>query len=176
MAEEVRYKMFNLAGGILIVIACGGVGLLKSHSLGERLRMLTLLERLMEHFSTQIRFRSLTLEELLWECIKNPIFKELGFLETVSKDMSEGLTFKEAWQHGVGSWNGPLNPGDKLLILSIKEELGVSDTEGQLAALALVLEQLKALAKEALEDYQRRGRLFRSLGVLGGIFISLLLV
>ena len=56
------------------------------------------------------------------------------------------------------------------------EGLGYLDLEMQLSTMELYLEQLEGDIQRAEEEIQSKQRLYRSLGVAGGIFLVILLI
>ena len=68
-------------------------------------------------------------------------------------------------------------PIDERRILSrLGELLGTSDIEGQLSSIALLEDELMTVKERREENYRRRGKLFRSVGVLAGAMTGILVI
>ncbi|MGM9936954.1 MAG: hypothetical protein ACI38A_06385 [Candidatus Ornithomonoglobus sp.] len=81
-----------------------------------------------------------------------------------------GLAAKEA------AGQGCLKKEDISVISSLGSELGMSDVDGQKKALKRVSELIRPLAENAGDEYTRLARVYRSCGVLAGIFIILAVI
>ena len=60
--------------------------------------------------------------------------------------------------------------------MDIGRNLGTSELEGQLGAVRSRQAELESIISAAEDEYRRKARLYRSLGVLAGVFIALILV
>ena len=62
------------------------------------------------------------------------------------------------------------------ILADIGKNLGTSDIEGQISTLNLQRNELKILISSAETEYEKKSKLYRSLGVLVGAFISVMLI
>lgn len=164
------------AGIILLILSSGLTGILLSKRLGERVELLRRTLAMLDRFSTQIRWQASTVEELLRSELRQGGGERLSFLEHIAGE-PQGGPFPDAWKRALGEWKNPaLEKEDRLLLETIGETLGSSDVEGQLASIALQKETCARLLEQAAHDRERKGKLYRSLGVLAGVFVSILLL
>ena len=69
-----------------------------------------------------------------------------------------------------------LTAQDVAVVARAASRIGSTDIDGQLAWLSLVLTEIDGQLAAAAADEQKRGRLFRSLGLLGGAAMVILLL
>lgn len=139
------------------------------------MRLLTLTGRMLEELSVQIRFKASTVYELL-DALANSV-GELEFLSLAQKRASCGESFFAAWEKGLADWrNSDIKEEDRALLLSIGEKLGDSDVDGQLSTIELHKQHLNTLLLSATEERKKKGKLYRSLGVLAGVFVAIMLL
>lgn len=91
---------------------------------------------------------------------------------------SASITAAEAWERAVAKNSHRLSlKGDDLYIIeSFGNLLGASDTAGQLENIELAMSRLSLCENQALEDERRHGRLYRSLGIIGGIVLAVIFI
>lgn len=132
---------------------------------------------MLEELSIQIRFQALTVFELINSLCGNSQLKELEFLNSIKEKFEPNISFYDAWISGIDSWsNQPLNDEDISFLKNVGSTLGNSDIEGQLSSLELHKENLDRLLQKAISDRDKKAKLYRSLGVLSGTFISIMLL
>jgi len=87
-------------------------------------------------------------------------------------------TAGQAWEEALKHCSERLHltPEDFRILDSLSGILGISSGENQIFHLQAVDERLEQQMSRAKEDSVKRGKLSRSLGLLGGILIAILLV
>lgn len=162
---------------MLILITAGLIGCYMSAGLKKRLSLLKAVNAMLEEISILIRYKAATVFEIVEELNRDKRFAELGFIPEVKEHCEDQSSFSLKWENAVMSYNfGSIKPQDLLLINSIGQNLGSSDIEGQLSTLALEKEELKTLLADAESDLKNKSKLYSSLGILTGAFITVLLV
>lgn len=158
----------------MIFAACTCTGFYLSSSMKRRIDRLETEKRLTEEMSTVIRYRSLTLREIISQLAESPFYKELGFIGCIEKS-DRFIPFARAWEEGIEK-DPELSPAERDILRRMGRELGTTDTEGQLAALGAYCRELEELAADEKEKYSTKGRMYRSLGVLFGAMAGILFV
>ncbi|NLK70620.1 MAG: hypothetical protein GX286_04185 [Clostridiales bacterium] len=167
--------MLKLIGVMLLVCATGYTGLSMSASLKERIRRLELIRKMVDEITILIRHRALTVMEIIDELTANSSYAELTFLHKAKSGIIPEVSFHYAWENAVKKDNKLLNE-EKTELISLGNFLGSSDTEGQISALTIYKDKFNSLIEYANEIYDKKGKLYRSLGVLSGVFVAILLV
>ena len=62
------------------------------------------------------------------------------------------------------------------MLISFGKTFGTSDTEGQLLSAEQASERIYDIEKQRSEEYLKKGKLFRSVGVLFGIMAGIMIV
>lgn len=167
--------MIKAAGIFLLIITTSLAGIAFSKRLTERVKLLAQIRLMLEELSIQIRYQSSTVAELLESLRQNPQLAQLSFFDTVQKNLCAGQPFADAWCTGVAHFSEiSLQKEDTLLLKSIGLSLGTSDVEGQLSTLELHKSTVGQLLERAIAERDKKTKLYRSLGVLTGVFLSIL--
>ena len=83
---------------------------------------------------------------------------------------------KEALNNALAFYSEPLKEGDKEPIFALSENLGMTDVASQVSAIETAIVSLDSALKEAEEDYRRLGKMYRSVGVLGGLLVAIIFI
>lgn len=158
----------------MISSAFAGIQISKRYS--QRAVLLEKIRHMLEQMSINISFRAMTVYDLIVSLNENEIFKELDFLEDVKINMDMHADFYSSWRNAVEDWNVKLKEEDKKLLTEIGTTLGKNDIDGELANIAVYKERISLLLEQARNDAKTKGRMTRSLGILAGAFISVILI
>ena len=164
--------------GCIVLVVCGTLmGLKFSERLKKRVKLLELTVRMINEIALQIRYSSPTVFELLDDLCNNPAYSELKYLIRIKEKRVCGKSFSEVWNDGLSDVKeNDFTAEDYSVISEIGEELGRSDTDGQLTALALIKDKLLILRDNSAAEYEKKGKLYRTLGLLSGICVAILCV
>ena len=172
--------MLKLLGAIIIVMGSSGLGFSLSQELIYRHRELKRLKRWMLYLHSQIRYQNTNLAVAFHDVAGKAegLFGE--FFEEVSKQMQrfEGDEFTVIWKKQVEERfaKSHMNKEDKEKLCSLGDTLGCLDKQMQLDTLDYYIEQLDLDIVQASENIKNNTKLYRSLGVMGGILITLIIV
>lgn len=167
--------ILKLIGIMLLICATGYTGMSMSTSLKERIKRLELIRKMLDEIATLIRYRALTVTEIINELVSNSSYGELIFLHKAKLEIAPEIPFHCAWENAVKK-DGKLLNEEKSQLISLGNFLGSSDIEGQISALTIYKDKFNMLIEKASENYASKGKLYRSLGVLSGVFVSILLI
>ncbi|MGL5434079.1 MAG: stage III sporulation protein AB [Lachnospiraceae bacterium] len=171
--------IMKIAGCLLIVSGSTGLGVWISQWYQKRLENLEHLRQMIILLKGQILYANAPLEEA-FDTIGR---RTEGFLADLFLDVSkriqtqEGESFCSLWQEEVGqlSAEAAFSKKDRQALSDMGEHLGFMDRDMQERNLLLYLEQLDLDIQKLREQKQERGRLYISLGVMGGLFLSIIL-
>ena len=160
---------------VMIVSASAMGGIYFSSALKNRVISLKQINYMLEEIYIMLRYRSATVYEIVETLCNDERFAGLDFLKELK--FSAENSFQESWCRAVEK-NIPsgLKKSDRELLLNIGKKLGTSDLEGQLGAVKLRQAETAAAVSSAEEEYSRKAKLYRTLGVLTGVFIAIMLV
>ena len=172
--------MLKLIGVLLIVMAGGGMGLKKGAELSKELAELQELRRIFLMLRSEIEYTKAPLGEAFYHISRRTsgIYKE--WLLTLAEQLKQknGQSFREVWESVTR---------EKLSCLHLRviereqleymgANLGFYDREMETGAIELYLEQLKIQIQNMQMEIPAKKRIFRCLGIMGGIFTAVILM
>lgn len=143
------------------------IGLCCSLKLKRRRQTLEQAVLLAEEMQIKIGYQALPVREIIGQAVDNSAYNRLQFLKTIAQ-CSEEHNFHNAWEKGISSADG-LTAEDKSILLALGNGLGASDCDGQLALLKTHKTLLERQLAAADDEYSRKGKMVRSVGMLCGL-------
>lgn len=113
-----------------------------------------------------IRYRALPVSEL---------FNELSRYEFIRRVSEWGNAGRENWV-SVTNELTELEDTERGIVKSVGMSLGTSDINGQLSMLEVNSQLLAKQVEIAHEQYIKKGKLYRSAGILAGLFVAILVI
>ncbi len=171
--------MLRLLGLGLLFTGCVLLGLHQSRSLKKRLELLEELKRILLLLTGEIRCGHATLPEAFLQIGKKARSPYREFFLKAAEELSGDVKkpMREVLEHQINNLQGfGLLPEDLELLLDLGKALGDLDLVMQLDTLKLYGEMLDASVKKAAGEYGPKAKMYRYLGVLGGLFLVVLLV
>ena len=171
--------MMKMIGLFCVFCSGAGAGILLSLRLSGRVRLIRSLLLLLEKVRTLLRFYTPT-EDIITALAVDDRFACFPFLQACQKRLAVGEDFPSAWAESLhehaGRKNTAMGEPENEFLRSLGQTLGTGDAESQLSLLSLQDALLRQTLAEAEEKQQRMGRLYRSMGILTGIWAILLLI
>lgn len=168
-------------GIFMIVGGCGSIGFQCAGDAKRRLDELRYAKKVLWLFRGEIQYHHALLEEAFTSVgarVREPF---ATFLRTLGERMKQdrGIPFLTIYDKTVEETlllqtNFGKTRLEKLRMFA--EQLGYLDREAQLAQTDLFLEQVEESIREEEAGYRKNGHLYRCLGVMGGLLLSLLLL
>lgn len=167
--------MIKLAGIIMIFLASSAVGFFMSDSIKNKKIRLETERKMLEEISVMIRYNMLTVREMIIEIKENDFFSGLLFIEKIRQKLIEGIPFPEAWEKSIKS-DASLSTDEKKLLQELGSSLGTTDSQGQLSSLEIYKKRLDNMIESETEKYKTQGKLYRSLGIMMGAMLGILII
>lgn len=130
---------------------------------------------MIEWFSTEIRYQGRDLNESVALAAERQSFSQLSFLKKCAP-MLQDTPFPQAWERSVSDWKCALEEGDLIHLKSLSGVLGACDVQGQLSALERIQSEFTHSLETTAVQLETKGRMFRSLGILGGIAVAVIAI
>lgn len=167
-------------GIILILCSCGAIGFQMSGDLGRRIEELNTLKKIIIMLRGEIKYHNATLSEAfegIGTRVKKP-YKDFFSSCGEELDRLSGQSFHEIWKNMIKKYlfDTKLMAKDIQRLEAIGENLGYLDKEMQLNTIDLYLEHLELEIEEARKNLNNNGKLYKCLGIMGGILITLVIV
>lgn len=171
--------MLKLLGAALIVLAGAMIGHIKARRLADRPAQIRRFIRVLQQLETEIAYGFTPLPEAMHKLAQQtaePLSSLFAGIATKLRSGS-GLTVKESWEQAVMErWPyTAMQEGEQDILLQLGSSLGTTDREDQLKHLHLASSQLGSMESEAAEEQRRFEKMWRSLGVLGGALIVVMM-
>ncbi len=171
--------LMKIAGCLLIISGSTGLGVWMSQWYQKRLENLEQLRQMIILLKGQILYANAPLEEAFDTIGRRTdgFLSELFLKVSERIQMQEGESFNSLWKEEVGQSapEAAFSRKDRQFLSAMGEHLGFLDRDMQERNLKLYLEQLDLDIDKLREQKQERGRLYISLGVMGGLFLSIIL-
>lgn len=167
------------AGCILMIAGASGLGVWKSGWYNKHLETLEYLRQMIFLLKGQILYANAPLEEAFDTVGRRTkgVLADLFLRVSERIRNQDGEPFTVLWKEEVEQINAdaPFSKKDRQDLSALGEHLGFLDRDMQERNLLLYLEQLDLEIQKLRDQKQERGRLYISLGVMGGLFLSVLL-
>ncbi len=170
----------KVIGSAMVVLSSGLLGYLYAIDCKKRPQELRALQGLLQMFETEITYASSTLVEAFEKISGNSRYSAAALFKSASEilknDSSVGA--REAWERAVKSnaRQMGLDSEDENILFSFGKMLGSSDLEGQVKNIRLLINQLKIQEARAEEKRKQNERMYKTLGLLGGLAIVIVLL
>lgn len=172
--------LFKFGGSLIVICSCTFLGYILSTDCRKRPQQLRELQGMLQMFENQISYLSDILTEA-FERIGRVCKSETGiiFLKTVEiLKENRNLSASQAWELAV--WQNikrtALDREDEEILITFGKMLGSTDLDGQIKNIRLTLQQLKNQEIKAEEKRSKNEKMYRSLGILGGIAVVIVLM
>ena len=172
--------MQKIIGAILIILASGGIGVTKGLELQKYLRELELLKQLFWMLKREIQYTKAPFSEAFSHIGRRMEGAQGEWLLYLAEQIEEkaGATFFELWTESIDRCliKSQLKNKDKEELKAIGMQMGYLDEQMQLGTIDLYLEQLSFVIQKTREELVMKKRLCNCLGVMGGIFLVIILI
>lgn len=168
-------KMIKFIGIITVISISAFAGLYFSSSLKNRVVMLKKLNYMLDEIMIMLRYRSATVYEIAEALAADERFTEFEFLGSIKQEGEK--PFRDSWCEAAEKCRlFGLKKSDTELICDIGKKLGTSDLDGQMSVIKLWQAEVTSAISSAESEYASKAKLYRTMGVLIGAFISIMLI
>ncbi len=172
--------MLKLIGGLAIIIATTSIGYVYSMVYEERVRQLRELQYALNILESEIIYSSTPIYEALGAASQNcktsigVMLKKMGELLSQRKVSSIHDAFIQAVKEQKSLLY--LEKEEQDAIGSFVHSLGSGDIEGQKKNFNITMKKLDVFEKKAEESRDKNSKLYRYIGLCGGVLIVLVLI
>lgn len=140
-----------------------------------RVIQLTLFASMLDEIRLEIGFSAKPVVELLSDISERSEYSEFLFLKTIKREWEETSDFHLAWR--TAALNAEyFSDSDRCLLLSTGEQLGATDSNGQVLMLDAAARCARTYLDEARDDYKIKGCLSQKAWTLCGIAAGIMLL
>lgn len=172
--------MQKIIGCILIITACTGIGYLKGVDLQKHLTEIQTLRQLFFMMKSEIKYTKAPLGEAFWHIGRRLDGAYAKWMMELSKRLEQksGSRFADLWNDSIVEYLNDtyLSREDLQKLKSLGGHMGYLDEEMQIGTINLFLEQLETEIEKIRENIAAKRKLCNCLGVMGGIFLAVVLI
>lgn len=172
-------SIIKIIGCVLVIASSTGIGFFFSTEMKSRIEDLKELKKLIGLLKGDIRYANTPLPEAISVIARRYKGSFYSFFQYVSTKLQElsGQTFTQVWKIAVEKelMNTSLSKKDKMQLISFGENLGYLDKDMQMNTFELYLSQLEEEIAELARTVKERSYLYNSLGIMAGVFITIIM-
>lgn len=170
--------MLKLVGALLLVIASSAIGISISNRFAKRPKHIRQLQSALQLLEAEITYSQTPLQLAFMRIavqLPDPI-KE--FFQVLSEQMNKEADFFSLWNQQVEELasSASFKKNEIEILKQFGNSLGRHDLIHQQKQIRLALTHLHRELEEAREEHSKYTKLAKSLGVLVGVFLALLLI
>lgn len=169
-------SVLKLCGMALVFTGAVMTGIQAAKLLGSRVRQLELAIAVLGGMEGEFSFCLSPPDETVQRLLTRESFAQAQYLALCDTYCKEGAPFPSAWRCAAKDGAGALAAEDVQILASLADTLGQSDLNGQLTALSHTKSLLSIRLEHARERSATRGKLYRTMGMLTGLFLIILWV
>lgn len=165
--------MIKLFAFLCFLIAGTVWGIAMSDRLRRKRELCECVRSMLMQISVMIRYKALTVYEIVCELHCSDLCSRLNFLKSLPESYETGKNFRKIWSDSILS-DTEIPDEEREILLSFGSTLGTSDIEGQVASIDAALEKIGMIQSRRSKEYQQKGKLYRSVGMLFGIMAGIM--
>lgn len=166
------FKLFILS---MIIVASSAIGILFSKKYANREKELKEMKNSLNIFATKIKFTYEPIPNVFME-ISNKIEGNVGNIFARAANRMQEISAGEAWVQALEETKYNLNKEDISVIKNLGRMLGQTDLEGQISEIEVVNEFLTSQLENAKEERRKNEKMYRTLGLVCGLTIAIILI
>lgn len=166
----------NLIKGInmiFIIIICSYIGIIKAKKFETRLIELNKFQNALTMFKTKIEFTYDPIKNIFEEISKIIYLEEKNIFKLVIESEDE---INQAWKISTDEFHEIFNKEDIDVIKMFGKLLGKTDIEGQVSEILLTQNLIEKQIEKAEYEKSKNSKLYKSMGVICGLGICIILV
>jgi len=158
-----------------IFLTCSAIGILKSKKYIERVNELKEFKSGLNMFKTKVKFTYEPIPEIFKEISIN-MNSKIGKVFKVASNNMKVVTAGEAWNMAIDTDSLNINSEDRDVLKNLSKLLGKTDVEGQVNQIELTSVFIDEQILKAEKERIKNEKMYRSLGMIVGIGIVIILV
>lgn len=169
--------MVKIIGICCLASICVAVGIRKAAKLKKRVEYLEKLILLLRFIISQIQYTAEPFSVIFKKAASMQEFAELSFLlSTDAKEEFQSPFLLMKKRIAEFESTGILHKDDLSLLDNLADAMGALNAEGEIRQLQLYGKLLEERLQNARKEYAEKGKMFRTLGALGGAAVFIILI
>lgn len=172
--------LLKCVGLVMLMSACAMFGISLSRDYIARINNLSQINKMLLLLKGEIKYNNSGINEAVRK-VSLQTDNIIGvFLKKVSEKFENGkVTLKEAWNYGADEYlknQSKLSEKDILILKELGANLGVTDRETQINNITKCMDVIDMTIQELNETRGEKCRLYKTLGVMAGVFVAVVLI
>lgn len=168
-------------GACILVISTSLYGFSLSGTYLKRIESLKELKKCIVLLDGEMRYNKTPIKIAMEKISKRNTSVYSGFLKKVADIMEEDVSMQlsQAWEQGVmelTEGDVVLSESDKHKLLEFGRTIGNLDSDSRMAAFEGYLNELEIDLCECNKDKENKVKLYKTMGIMAGLFIAILIV
>ncbi|MCL2376045.1 MAG: stage III sporulation protein AB [Defluviitaleaceae bacterium] len=169
--------MIRILGGILICASCGLLGLYMGYRGVVRARHLAEFKQSLLLLKSEIEFAAYALPQAFANVSQRAGDSLADFYMSLSRRVEEKISLDDAWNVGLKELkNNHLAKEDLQVVCNLGKSLGSIDSEVQIKAIDMAIIAIDDILARVNDQNAKEGKMYRRLGILGGVLITVVLL
>lgn len=170
----------KMLGSVFVIASTSLFGYLMGMERINRLKQLKTLKKILYQLRGEIQYGYTPLPEAMGNLggRNETVFSQFFLSMEEQLKNYEGKTFFSIWKRGIEEKlkHTALNNQDKVKLIALGENLGYLDQEMQIKNIDLYIEGLEEEIKVESSSQKEKIRLYQLLGVLSGVFVTIVML
>ncbi|MBO4816575.1 MAG: stage III sporulation protein AB [Clostridia bacterium] len=158
-----------------IFLSSSLIGILISKKYTNRVNELKEFKNALNIFKTKIRYTYEPIPEIFME-ISSSVNPSISNVFSIASEKMDLLTAGEAWSIALKMEDLNINNEDKMALNNLSKLLGKTDLQGQLGQIEMTEDFLEEQIKKAEKEKNKNEKLYRTLGMILGLTIVIILM
>lgn len=158
----------------LIVAICTYIGFYKSKKFSNRVKNLKDFKSALSIFRSKIEFTYEPIKDIFEEISKVIYQDNENIFKFFCESKIQDVTI--AWNEAVQNTKLEFTNDDKEILIVLGKMLGKTDKTGQISQIDLVDNFLDKQILDSEEEKRKNEKLYKTLGIIGGLIIAIILV
>lgn len=158
----------------LIIVITTYIGFFKSKKFSNRVKNLKDFKSSLNVFRSKIEFTYEPIKDIFLEISKVVYQDNENIFKSFCESQNEDITV--AWNEAVQNSKLDLKQDDKDVFILLGKMLGKTDKTGQISQIDLVDNFLDKQISDSEEEKRKNEKLYKTLGVISGLVIAIILV
>lgn len=170
-------QMIKYISLVAILFLAMYIGNLMSKKYINRVKELVQIKLALNIIKSKIKFTQIPLKDIFEQISKNT--EEVNvkeFWENTIKELNKNLSIEEAWENAIKKTETNLNKEDLNILLDMGKMLGKTDVDGQVSNLEIASTFIDTQIEKAEIEKQKNSKLYKTLGVVTGLAIIIILI
>ncbi len=171
--------MAKITGAVMILLASSLLGFLYSREVERKLNTLYEIQRILIMLKGEITYHKAPVAEAFCEVSKHVKEPFSIFLYNTGMELDKGFgkTIEQIWQEKCDTELRELSivAEDRKTFREFGACMGYLDAKMQLSSIGLYSERLDVRIKESERGIREKQKIFKCLGIMGGVFLILLI-